>query len=189
MSLEQTVECLSKEMSRLGTGPLAELRRMAADGPGTADFWRLAARCGFLEYSTDSWMRIVKIMAVLTSRGAPAGRRPLHDAERPLGGVLCDGGHKDWPAAGAAPRPFLSETRLARLLAQRPDQRAEALERIARMLAAKRNPEDGINCAQIAALLLFPDNEVNLRKLASAYYRRLDTATRRAEAEEEETAA
>lgn len=188
MSLEQTINSLSQTMNRLGAGPLAELRRMAVDGPGTTDFWHLANHCKLLkDYEdrehTDSWMQIVKIMAILTPRGEPAGRPPLHDKSRSLGKVLCDGGHHDWSAASDT--PFLSETRLARFLAQRPEQRAEALERQARALAAKRNPDIGINCADIAALLLYPDNESHhLRNLARTYYQRLDSAARNTEEEE-----
>ena len=186
-TLEQKINRLSQAMKQLGTGPLAELRRMAVDGPGTTDFWHLVGLCGFLEdkQHTDSWMRIVKIIAILTSKGEPAERHSLHDKRRSLGEVLCDGGHRDWPAANAAVRPFLSETRLARFLAQRPEQRAEALERQARALAAKRNPDIGINCADIAALLLYPDNESDhLRELARTYYRRLDSAARKTKEEE-----
>ena len=184
-TLEQKINRLSQAMKQLGTGPLAELRRMAVDGPGTTDFWHLAGFCGFLEdkQHTDSWMRIVKIMAILTPRGEPAGRSPLHDKNRSLGQVLCDGGHHDWSAASDT--PFLSETRLARFLAQRTEQRAEGLERQARALAAKRNPDIGINCADIAALLLDPDNEPHhLRNLARTYYRRLDSAARKTKEEE-----
>ena len=186
MPPEQTINSLSQAMNRLGTGPLAELRRMAVDGPGTTDFWHLAGLCGFLEdkQRTDSWMRIVKIMAILTPKGEPVDRIPLHNKSRSLGTVLCDGGHDPWPAASAAARPFLSETRLARFLAQRPEQRAEALERQARALAAKRNPDLGINCADIAALLLYPDNESHhLRNLTRAYYQRLDSAARKTKKE------
>lgn len=186
-TLEQKINDLSQKMNRLGTGPLAELRRMAVDGPGTTDFWHLAGLCGFLEDKkhTDPWMRIVKIMAILTPRGEPAKRHSLHDKHRSLGEVLCDGGHRDWPAAGAAVRPLLSETRLARFLAQRPEQRAEALERQARALATRRDPQTGINCVDIAALLLCPDNEsYHLRKLARTYYRRLDSAARKTKEEE-----
>ena len=185
MPLEQTINSLSKEMKLLGAGPLAELRRMVVDGPGTTDFWHLADLSGFLEdkQHTDCWMQIVKIMAILTPRGEPAGRSPLHDKNRSLGKVLCDGGHDDWSAASDT--PFLSETRLARLLAQHPAQRAGALERLARALAAKRNPKIGINCADIAALLLYSDNEPHhLRNLARTYYRRLDSAARKTKKEE-----
>ena len=183
MSLEQTINSLSQAMNRLGTGPLAGLRRMAVDGPGTTDFWHLAKNCDFLEHPrTNAWMQIVKIMAILTPRGEPAGRSPLHDKSRPLGKALCDGGRDDWSAASDT--PFLSETRLARLLAQHPAQRAEALERLARALATRRNPKIGINCADIAALLLDSNRQSShLRKLAQTYYRRLDSAKRKTEKE------
>ena len=186
-TLEQKINRLSQAMKQLGTGPLAELRRMAVDGPGTTDFWRLAGFCGFLEDQnrTDAWMRIVKIMAILTPKGEPADRLPPHNKSRSLGTVLCDGGHDPWPTAGAAARPFLSETRLARFLAQRPEQRAETLERQARALATRRDPQIGINCADIAALLVYPDNESHhLRNLARTYYRRLDSAAPKTKEEE-----
>ena len=183
MPLEQTINNLSQTMNQLGTGALADLRRMAADGPGTTDFWHLANCSGFLESSnTDSWMRIVKIMAILTPKGEPTERDPLHDKSQPLGKVLCDGGRHDWSAVSDT--PFLSETRLARLLAQRPEQRAEALERLARALVTKRNPKIGINCVDIADLLLSSDRESShLRKLARTYYQRLDSAKRNTEKE------
>lgn len=188
MPLKETVECLSAEMRKLGTGPLAELRRMKPDGPGVAGYWHLAGKCGFLEADeTDTWMRIVKIMAILTPKGEPQERRPPHDPKRRLGTVLCDGGDPAWAEAQREVRPIVSETRLARLLAQEPKQRAEALERVARMLAAGRDPASGVNCTDIAALLLYPDEKDHLRALARAYYRRLDTAVRKAD--QEETAA
>ena len=184
MPLEQTINSLSQAMNRLGTGSLADLRRMAVDGPGTTDFWHLANCSGFLESSnTDSWMRIVKIMAILTPKGEPTERDHLHDKSQSLGKVLCDGGRGDWSAASDT--SFLSEARLARLLAQRPEQRAEALERLARALATKRNPEIGINCTDIAALLLNSDRKSShLRKIAQKYYERLDSAKRNTENKE-----
>ena len=51
MKLSETVECLSREVSGLAPGPLAELRRMDVNGPGTAAYWTLAGRCGFLNCS------------------------------------------------------------------------------------------------------------------------------------------
>lgn len=184
MPLEQTIDRLSADLRQLGPGPLADLRRMDPTGPGTTAFWSLAARCGFLEEATDAWMRIVKIMAILTPRGEPDRRPPLHNARRPLGAVLCDGGRRDWAdGAGVQPRPFVSEMRLARFLSQPPGQRPQALERLARMLATQRDPTSGVNCIDIAALLLNPDNRTALRALARTYYQRLNSATHRANKE------
>lgn len=183
MPLKETVESLSGELPRLGTGPLAELRRMKVGGPGVAAFWVLAGKCDFLDdTNTNTWMRIVKIMAILTPKGQGGAQRPLHDAKRRLGAVLCDGGNPDWPANPDEPRPVVSETRLARLLAQRPDQRSEALECIARMLAARRDPASGIDCIDLARLLLRPE-KADLQTLARTYYQRLDAAAHKSSQE------
>ena len=173
MRLDKTIMRLSAEMHRLGTGDLAELRRMDANGPGVAAYWHLATKCGFLDSWTDTWMCIVRIMAILSPKGEGTGGPALHDPKRRLGAVLCDGGDPGW--AGA--RPVVSEQRLARFLAVSPVRRADGLERVARMLAARRKPDRGINCADIARLLLFPDDGSPPRDLAREYYRRLDSAT------------
>ena len=137
----------------------------------------------------EPWMRFVKIMAILTPRGGPADRPRVHDPKRPLGEVLCNGGDPvGWPGSETLdPRPFISESRLARLLAQHPEKRAATLERFARMLAGRRDPQTGINCADIAALVLDSGNKSTLATLARHYYRRLDRASRRAT--QQETAA
>ena len=183
---------LSAAMRLLDTGDLAELRRMATDGPGCAAFWHLAAWCGFIEAAnqTDAWMKIVRIMAILTPKGeTPKGKTPegersgvplLHDPANPFGRTLCDGGDPAWSAESG---PLLSETRLMRFLAES-DRRGETLERLARMLAAKRKSESGVDCTAIAALILFPNSEATLRDIARTYYQRLDRATRKAQEKE-----
>lgn len=178
------IDRLSVAMRPLGTGDLAELRRMATGGPGCAAFWRLAAACGFIEEAnrTDAWMRIVRIMAILTPKGERTGAPAVHDPKKPFGTALCDGGDPAWSAKSG---PFLSETRLMRFLAES-DRRGETLERLARMLAAKRKSESGFDCTAIAALILVPDPEVTLRDIARAYYRRLDRAAH--EVQEKENA-
>lgn len=177
------IGALSAAMRRLGTGDLAELRRMAADGPGCAAFWHLAAACGFIDHAnrTGAWMRIVRIMAILTPKGERTGAPPVHDLTRRLGTALCDGGDADWKAGSS---PFLSETRLMRFLAE-PDRRADTLERFARMLAAKRKSASGFDCAAIAALILFPDHESTPQDIARTYYQRLDHAAHEAKQKED----
>jgi CRISPR system Cascade subunit CasB len=186
--LEETIDKLSNELLALAPGPVAELRRMEIGGPGAPAYWRLAKECRFLDSNPDLWMRIVAIMAILTSKGKRRGNDRLHDPRRRLGVVLCDGADPGWPgdARGDAPRPFLSETRLARLFALPAGQRGEAIARIARMLATRRDPASGVNCVEIAALLLSPDNERNLQNIARDYYRRLDAAAFKTKAEETE---
>jgi len=179
---KDAVGTVSTEMSKLGTGPLAELRRMDVGGPGCTAFWDLAAKGGFLDWTPlDPWMRLVKIMAILTPKGERGKGVVLHQPSRRLGAVLCDGGDPDWKDVN---RPFLSESRLARFLAQPADQHGVALERIARALANRITPKSGVDCAAIAALLLFPDSSTTRQALARDYYRRLDSANHPAKPEE-----
>lgn len=185
MPLEAIIEQLSRRLLRLDTGSLAELRRMETGGPGPLAYWRLAVECGFIDEPPDRWMPIVRILAVLTSKGDRLPSDRLHDPKRRLGSVLCDGGDPGWQA-GQEPRPFLSETRLARLLAAPAVSRAQAVMRIARMLAANRDRASGLDCREVAALLLFSDARDNPQKIAKAYYRRLDFAARQSEPEEVE---
>jgi CRISPR system Cascade subunit CasB len=184
MKLPDKIHNLSKEMLRLAPGPLAELRRMDIGGVGAPAFWRLAAACGFLDGPALSWMRIVKIMAILTPKGERSGQERLHQKrdkdgrDRSLGSVLCDGGQPGWPSTGQGESPALSETRLARLLAGPANERGPTLERITRALASRRDPTSGVDCTDIARLLLFPDDPEPPRTLAREYYRRLDLAAR-----------
>lgn len=183
MPLEVTIDLLSKCLLKCGAGELAELRRMKVGGTGPLPYWRLAAGCDFLNSDPAIWMQIVHILAILTPKGDKLATDCLHDSKRRLGGVLCDGGDGDWPS-GREPRPFISETRFARLLATPADQRGDSLTRFARMLAAKRDRAIGVNCTEIADLLLSPDAKHNLQNIARDYYRRLDSATRKTEKEE-----
>ena len=177
-SLDEKVEALSERILALDPGPLAELRRMEPNGVGTSMFWRLAANLGFPAEETNVWMQIIRIFAILTpkSRLSPAVR--LHDRTCRLGRILCDGGNQVWPSDPKNPRPALSEERLARLLVTPAGQRGEAIERIARMLARSRTPEIGINCTEIARLLLEPNDPRPLQDIARYYYARLDPADR-----------
>jgi CRISPR system Cascade subunit CasB len=174
--LEETIAVLSAKLLALDPGPLAELRRMEPDGVGTSMFWRLVATLDLPVQKTDVWMQIVRILAILTPKSAQNASVRLHDRSFRLGRILCDGGNPSWPTDPQKPRPQLSEQRLARLLVTPASQRGEALERIARMLARSRSPEVGINCAEIALLLLDPNNPLPLQDVARYYYARLDRA-------------
>lgn len=183
IKLPDKIYNLSREMLRLAPGPLAELRRMDIEGAGAPAFWRLAATCGFLDGPSLTWMRIVQIMAILTPKGERLGQERLHQTRdkdgqsRRLGTVLCDGGQPGWrPANPAEPEGALSETRLARFLAAPATERSSMLERIGRGLASSRDPTSGVDCTDIARLLLFPDDPEPPRALAREYYRRLDSA-------------
>jgi CRISPR system Cascade subunit CasB len=180
MPPDEMIDLLSKHLLRLDSGSLAELRRIEIGGAGPLPFWRLAAECGFLDSDANVWMHIVQILAILAPKGERLHSDRLHDLKRRFGAVLCDGGDPGWTGGGGA-RPFFSEARLARLLAKPAEQRADALTRTARMLASSRDRASGINCQEIAALLLLPKVESPLQAIARAYYQRLDSATRKAE--------
>ncbi|TWB64420.1 hypothetical protein [Nitrospirillum viridazoti] len=174
---ESHVAEISRTLQRLAPGPLAELRRMEPGGAGTPAFWHLAAKLELPQGDIDAWQQTIRIMAILSEKGAPETRKPLHDERRPLGAALCDGGDRDWqPSPASEPRPCLSEARFARFLALPAAARGEALERISRALARKAG--HGLNCADIADLLLRPDDPRPPQRLARAYYDRLDRARR-----------
>lgn len=178
MTLSETIKALSKELLQLQPGALAELRRMDPDGPGAPDYWRLATACGFLhDTRTDAWMRIVKVLAILTPKGERHLADRLHNDRHGFGAALCDGGNPSWGSSGGA-HPVLSETRLARFLALPPSQRGPALERLSRQLVRCRDRGHGFNCREIAELLLNPENRSIQRDIAAAYYKRLDDSTR-----------
>jgi len=178
LSLDETMDALSAKLLSLDPGPLAELRRMESGRTGTPTFWRMAAAFDFPQDKQDIWMRIVKILAILTPRGGRSTRVRLNDDTRSLGAVFCDGGDPNWPPQGSRPAPKLSEQQFARLLATPANQRGEALERTARMLASSRNPEKGICCTDLARLLLYPADEQSLKRVARDYYARLDRVIR-----------
>ncbi|CFX29890.1 conserved protein of unknown function [Candidatus Filomicrobium marinum] len=185
-----TIFAFGRTLADLDPGALADMRRMSLDGNahGAPYFWRLASRHGFgTGDRLATWARIVQIMAILTDKGQPEGKRSPHapatkdNGWRGLGQALCDGADLNWPGElppGSKPRPMLSELRFARLLAARGPMRAELMERAARALAAKKPPGAQVNCTDLAYFLLDPDNPAHARKLARDYYARLDRAGR-----------
>ena len=165
----QAVLAATAMMQHLDPGSLSELRRMEK-GRCAPAFWRLLARhprtIGRPE-KEETWMNIIRIVAILTPKGDPAVRASLHDPKRRLGEVLCDWGDEYW----TGPRPVFSEHRLAQLMAARGPQRAVLLERAARALARSMPSGSGVNVPDIAYMLLTSDDG---RRLAEPYYRRLD---------------
>ena len=161
---------------QLAPGPLAELRRMSASGAPA--FWRLAAQHPTTIGGANQadWMHVVRMIAILTPKGDPSKRRPLHDRDRRLGEVLCDGGDPD--LAWRPPAKF-SERRLTQLIAARGAQRAALLDRAVRALAGTRLPDAGVNVADLARTILAGHDHSAL--LAAPYYRRLDRAERLAD--------
>ncbi|MDG1117624.1 MAG: hypothetical protein P8N72_10910 [Flavimaricola sp.] len=158
-----------RELGRLDPGALADLRRMQAESAAPA-FWRLAARHpDTIGARQEAWIVILRIFAILTPKGAAEGRPALHDAARPFGAALCDGGDPGW----TGPSPILSERRLAQLLNARGETRNVLLTRAARALATSRPPGAGLDVRTIAWAVLAPKGAA---KIAETYYRRLDHA-------------
>ena len=174
-------------LQHLGPGRLAELRRMNASSAGAPTFWRLAAQYHEIDQDQETWMAIIKIVAILTPKGDAAMRQPLHVSKRRLGAVLCDGGNPVWPN-GESPRPALSERRLAQLMAARGTQRAVYMERAARAIRRTMQPGTGVNVSDLAQLLLdYPDRVQVTRQLAESYYKLLDRADRKFQSKQEKT--
>ena len=172
-------KAVAARLRYLDPGALAELRRMTPQA-GAPVYWRLAAQHPNTIGRTrdeETWMDIVRILAILTPKGDPAKRPSLHNPKRRLGEVLCDGGDSDW----TGPRPLVSQLRLARLMSARGPQRADLLRHAARMIVHSRRAV-GIDVADIALVLLRPDDG---RRLAEPYYRRLDRAEATARQSEE----
>ena len=185
--VDKTARAAARMLQRLEPGPLAELRRMETS-VGAAGFWRLAAQhpatIDNIDNSLEDWMAIVRILAILTPKGDPAERKPLHDVKRRLGEVLCDGGDPGWPNSNS-PRPVLSERRFAQLIATRGKQRGVLLRRAVSAISRTRQPDSGVNVADIAWTLLDSDSGRSGRRLAEPYYRRLDRAERSYETSQE----
>ncbi|MHB1938453.1 MAG: hypothetical protein ACYCOR_17995 [Acidobacteriaceae bacterium] len=182
--LEETIESISAKLLSLDPGPLADLRRMEPDGPGTPIFWRMVAQYELRDCDLNAWKQIIRMMALLTPRGHRGADVRLHDRRQHLGAVLCDGGTPTWPPPGPEPKPVYSEARLARFLATPAAQRGEALERMARLLARSRSQQNGVNCIEVARLLLRQDEAYPLQDVAKHYYARLDRAAYQTKQEE-----
>ena len=174
-TIEETILDVTKTIQHLGTGPLAELRRMKEKQIAAPAFWKLVVKhpCTMgREKNGQTWMTIVRIIAILMPKGDPDRRPPLHDPKRRLGTVLCDGGDPDWrPDSTENPKPVFSERRLMQLLSARGRQREVLLTRAARTIAHGRRQDSGVNTVDIAYTLFKPKSE---GWLAKPYYLRLD---------------
>lgn len=130
-------------------GEKADARRMGPEG--CALFWRQVVRLGITAAQEAPWLAFTRLVALMT----PASRdRSIHDAGRPLGATMAEAG--------------LSEQRFARLLAARGAARADALERVTRMMARK---VPGVDVRDLAQAILWP---ADTSHLARRYYEKTD---------------
>ena len=171
----------ARMLQGLAPAQLARTRRMTIETV-TPVYWNLASRHPDTIGRPDTrreWAAVIRILAVLTKPGNPEGRSARHLSERRLGEALCDGGNlHTWPGGTEhPPHPVFSERKLAQLLAAKGPLRSVLLERAVRALAASRAPGCGVDPADIAQVLLVPEDD---SVLAHPYYRRLDRASRSA---------
>ena len=162
-------------LRNLAPGPLARARRMSvpADSP---IFSALAARHPRTVGRHDrrmEWTAVIRTLAILEKGLGDGSSAAVQTGGRRLGAALCDGGNPQaWRAgAGRIPLPVFSERRLAQLLAARGLARAVFLERAARLLSRSRASNFRVDPAEIALVLLVPEDD---RLLAEPYYERLD---------------
>jgi CRISPR system Cascade subunit CasB len=183
--IEETVFAIGNALAKLDPGALAQLRREPGDplAPRPPYFWRLRSRHPEISGNEEAWLRIIRMMAILTDKGDAKDKRSPHRAKSiknnhlGFGASLCDGGDPAWGVGELEPKAMLSELRFARLLAATGTMRADLLERAARALAAKKSASgNGFDCADIAKFLLDENDPKHGQRLARDYYARLDRA-------------
>ncbi|TKD22773.1 hypothetical protein FBT96_05535 [Rhodobacter capsulatus] len=153
---------IAKALGQADPGDKAAARRMGPEGAPV--FWRQVARLEIAPGQEALWLRFTRSVALLT----PASETDtIHAAGRKLGAVLADGGNAGAAISAETAKPVISEQRLARLLAMRGEARAEALERMIRMIARARPRLDVVS---LARAFLNPASD----RLARDYYTRLD---------------
>lgn len=175
---EQRARRIDEVLRTLGTGPLAELRRMDPALP-PAHFWWLLETTGGSDMAPERlrlWAEVVRILALFIPRGDPERReRPARRV--PLGEALADGGageawEPEYDGEGR-PLPVFSEMRLTQLLVARDAQRRDALRRACAFIAPRLGGEVAVQPGDVARALLCPDQP---EILARPYYRRLARA-------------
>lgn len=168
-----------RQLSRSGAAPLRNLQPPIT----TALFWRLAVRHPTTIGNPAqelAWAAVFRMLVRLTPLHlAPAQRPNLHNPVRPLGALLCDGGDASAWLATIDHRPFLSERRLAWLIAARGARRIQLLERatagLAHRLALHTDRDDtrGLDLRDLATASL---GTITARRLAEPYYAVLERA-------------
>ena len=155
--IDATVVRLAGEISRMGPGLAASLRRDPLAGSGSAAFWDLLARNGIPagRRLLPRWATVIQAIAILTPKGRTSDeRRPVaHNGGNPMGTALQEA--------------KISDLRLARLLAARGKTRRDLVIRTCRRLAAKEPVR--FDLRTMVRFVLFEDEEA-ARWIARKYY-------------------
>jgi CRISPR system Cascade subunit CasB len=146
----------------IGTGDMAELRRLHAQDPGNPAFWKIAAHYlepqGYLrgdgprrDETERRWAAILNFMAHLSLFLRPGSR---------FGGALAEAG--------------LSELRFIRLLRAQDQSLLDEVRTLARFLSSKGQPVDPTDLARLVLSDGAPHEESVRRKVARDFYSRAD---------------
>lgn len=157
-SLEPIIAGIARALSSraVGSGDLAELRRLDVHAPDKPAFWRIVAAyvdpgrqtAGFSLAAESAWAIVLSNMA----RMAPSP----HDPRRSVGRALAEAG--------------FHELRLMRLLRTHGHGFSDVVRRACGFLAARG---DAVNWVELAALILTTDRdraEAIRRRIARDYY-------------------
>ena len=167
--INKAVLSIARSLSFMSSGELAEVRRMG-EGLGCPSFWRIASQHPVLNKKTETWIQIMRTLTFFVPKGQAEKGFSLHNKNRNLGILFCDGGNPNWMGTS----PVVSEKRFARFLASRGSTKGQALQRMLRSLSRSFNQGSGMNVIELAGLFLFPNSEKGNRKLVKNYYHRLD---------------
>ena len=153
-TMEVVADWLGAVVHRLGTGDLAELRRLDPEHPSAAVFWRLVAAMpdggGDAPWQAERERRFAVILRTF------AELRDVHRGGRRLGTALAEAG--------------LDERRLLQLLRSRRTALAHAIRTTCHFLASKGATADAMGLARLVLSEDAPWEENERRRLARDYF-------------------
>jgi hypothetical protein len=154
-TMEVVAGWLGTVVHRLGTGDVAELRRLDPDDPSAAVFWRLVAAMpddgNGAPWQAERERRFAVILRTF------AELRDVHRSGRRLGAVLAEAG--------------LDERRLLQLLRSRRTALAHAIRTTCHFLASKGATADAMGLARLVLSEDEPWEDDERRRLARDYFR------------------
>ena len=161
-TMEIIADWLGAVVHRLGTGDVAELRRLDPLHPSAAVFWRLVAAMPDVGGDTPGQAERERRFAVVLRTFAEL--RDVHRGGRRLGTALAEAG--------------FDERRLLQLLRSRRTALAHTIRTTCHFLASKGAPADAMGLARLVLSEDAPWEEDERRKLARDYFRAAARAER-----------